>query len=274
MSKPISLRSILKDKKSFNIGNGTVSKKEIEKLQLKMLRIQQGIWHKKARVIIVFEGFDAAGKGGAIRKLTEMLDPRGFKVHPIGPPTAEEQGKHWLYRFWSLLPSPGTIAIFDRSWYGRVLVERVEELTDKAHWKRAYSEINQFEEMLRNDGIDIVKIFLAITKDEQLVRFEERLSDPYKQWKLSADDIKARKKWNCYVEAVEEIFRKNHSETCPWNIIPAAHKQYARKETRRIVTSELKTREAWMEKHATKLGKRSLSAALNQLGKKRKDMCS
>ncbi len=115
MSKPISLRSILKDKKSFNIGNGTVSKKEIEKLQLKMLRIQQGIWHKKARVIIVFEGFDAAGKGGAIRKLTEMLDPRGFKVHPIGPPTIEEQGKHWLYRFWSLLPSPGTIAIFDRS---------------------------------------------------------------------------------------------------------------------------------------------------------------
>ncbi|MBK7961762.1 MAG: hypothetical protein IPK04_11540 [Bdellovibrionales bacterium] len=182
---------------------------------------------QKSRTIIVFEGFDAAGKGGAIRKLTEMLDPRSFKVHPIGPPTAGEQGKHWLYRFWSLLPSPGTIAIFDRSWYGRVLVESGRAYRQST-LERAFNEINQFEDMLRNDGIDIIKIFLAITKDEQLVRFEERLSDPYKQWKLSEDDIKAEK-WNQYVEAVEEVFQKTHSGSCPWNIVPADHKQFAGK---------------------------------------------
>ncbi len=248
MAKSISLSQALDSKNAFFIDKVTDFSKELEKLQLTMLRIQQGVWHAKSRVIIVFEGFDAAGKGGAIRKLTKMLDPRGFKVHPIGPPTAEEQGKHWLYRFWTLLPAPGTIAIFDRSWYGRVLVERVDKLTDKTHWNRAYTEINQFEQMLQNDGVEIVKIFLAITKKEQFARFEERLKDPYKQWKLSKEDIRARKKWNQYVLAVDEMFQK----TARWNLIPADHKLSARMETLKVVTSKLKRCEAWMEKHAAK----------------------
>jgi polyphosphate kinase 2 (PPK2 family) len=271
--KTSSLTQLLKNHKAFKEIEGDEFNKEIEKLQLKMLRIQQGIWHKRSRAIIVFEGFDAAGKGGAIRKLTRMLDPRGFRVHPIGPPTADEQGKHWLYRFWSLLPAPGTIAIFDRSWYGRVLVERVEGLTDKAHWKRAFTEINEFEQMLQNDGIEIVKIFLALTKDEQLTRFEDRLRDPYKQWKLSEDDIKARKKWDQYVKAVDEMLQKTNLKSSSWNLIPADHKPFTRKETLKIVTSELKTCGAWMEERATKLGKRSLEAALKRIGKKRKDIC-
>ena len=273
MSKSISLRHILNNKKAFNFDGKIDFASELEKLQLKMLRIQQGIWHKKSRAIIVFEGFDAAGKGGAIRKLTKRLDPRGFRVHPIGPPTDDEQGKHWLYRFWFLLPAPGTIAIFDRSWYGRVLVERVEGLSDKTHWKRAYSEINQFEQLLQNDGIEIVKVFIAITKDEQLARFEERLRDPYKQWKLTEDDIVARKKWDQYVDAVDEMFQRTNAVASRWNLIPGDHKPFARKETLSIITSELKLCEAWMEKHATILGKRSLRVALKQIGKKKKDIC-
>lgn len=247
-------------------------KKETKDLQLKMLRIQQGVWHKKDRVIIVFEGFDAAGKGGAIRKLTEALDPRSFRVHPIGPPSEEEQGKHWLYRFWSLLPARGSIAIFDRSWYGRVLVERVDGLIDKAKWKSAFDEINQFEKMLQNDGIYIVKIFLAITKDEQLARFEDRLTDPYKQWKLTEQDIEARKKWNQYVTAVDDMFLKTSLESSPWHLILADDKAHARKETLKIVTSNLNSSEAWMEERAVKVGKRSLRVALKQLGRDRKEI--
>ena len=167
---------------------------KMAKLQLEMLRIQQGVWHQKKRAIVVFEGFDAAGKGGAIQRLTEKLDPRGFQVHPIGPPNPGEQQKHWLYRFWKCLPATGTLAIFDRSWYGRVLVERVEHLIGKPQWKRAYHEIREFERMLTDDGIDLIKVFIAISKAEQLRRFEKRLEDPYKLWKLTMADIEAPQK--------------------------------------------------------------------------------
>ncbi len=258
MTLSISLSKLLKNKKALTPDNKSDYKKEVENLQLRMLRIQQGIWHKKNRVIIVFEGFDAAGKGGAIRKLTKMLDPRGFKVHPIGAPTSEEQGKHWLYRFWSCLPAPGTIAIFDRSWYGRVLVERVEGLTKKANWQRAYQEINQFEQMLINDGIDIIKIFLCISKDEQLKRFQERLKDPYKQWKLTKDDIRSRKKWDKYVEAVDDLFIKTNVKVSSWHLIPANNKNYTRKEVLRVLTTELQNFEKWIERIAKKFGKKNL----------------
>jgi polyphosphate kinase 2 (PPK2 family) len=237
-----------------------------------MLRIQQAVWHRKERVIIVFEGFDAAGKGGAIRKLTETLDPRSFRVHPIGPPTLEEQGKHWLYRFWSLLPEPGSIAVFDRSWYGRVLVERAEGLTKKTNWKRAYGEINQLEKMLLDDGIYIIKIFLAISKREQLVRFEERLNDPYKQWKLSVQDIQARKMWDHYVTAVDEMFLKTSRKSSPWCLISADNKSHARKETLTVVTKNLNSSVSWMEENAVKLGKRNLREALIQLGRDEKEL--
>lgn len=221
---------------------------EAAKLQLKMLRIQQGIFHKKDRVVIMFEGFDAAGKGGAIRALSEKLDPRGVKVIPIGPPTEEEKGKHWLYRFWANLPSPGNIVIFDRSWYGRVLVEKVDKLTPKEKLKSAYEEINQFEAQLQNDGIIVIKFFLAITKDEQLARFEDRLNDPYKQWKISMADIEARQKWDKYVEAVDEILKKNNPKSSPWRVIPANSKKFTRLEVLKTVTQDLNICEKWIEK--------------------------
>lgn len=216
-----------------------ISKDAIKDLQLKMLRIQQGIWRKKERVIIVFEGMDAAGKGGAIRKITEVLDPRGVKVHPIGPPTPEEQGKHWLYRFWLNLPSPGMIAIFDRSWYGRVLVERVDKLAPDKDWKRAYKEINQFEQMLVKDGIHLIKIFLKISREEQGRRFKARLNDPYKSWKITEADLKARKKWKKYETAIDDMVKKTGQVT--WQVVENNDKDLARVETLKIITQGLKS---------------------------------
>jgi polyphosphate kinase 2 (PPK2 family) len=225
---------------------------EAKKLQLNMLRIQQGIFHKKERVIIIFEGFDAAGKGGAIKALTESLDARNVKVIPIGAPTQEEQGKHYLYRFWRDLPAPGAITIFDRSWYGRVLVEKVDKLISAERLKQAHDEINEFEAQLQNDGVTLIKIFLAITKDEQLARFEDRLKDPYKQWKIGMPDIEARKKWNKYVEAVDTILEKNNPKSSQWHVIPANSKKLTRKEVLSIVTEKLFFCEKWIEKAAAK----------------------
>jgi polyphosphate kinase 2 (PPK2 family) len=246
-------------------GNG----KELEDLQLKMLRVQQGIWHEQVRAVIVFEGFDAAGKGGAIRRLVEKLDPRGFRVHPIGPPLESEKGEHYLQRFWSALPSPGTIAIFDRSWYGRLLVERVENLTPRRRLNEAYDEIVEFERLLLADGIDLVKIFLAIDKDEQLKRFEDRLRDPYKQWKLTEADVLARSKWKSYVKATDQMFRSTHSAKAPWHLVPANDKHYARTATLRLVTSRLGSHSRWMKSHAERMKILTLEAALQKLGHKR-----
>lgn len=247
----LSLSSLLSSKHFPHRDKDDEYKTEIKKLQLCMVRIQQGIWNRKDRVVIMFEGFDAAGKGGSIKKLTQDLDPRGYQVHPIGPPLIAEQGKHWLYRFWKTLPPPGKITILDRSWYGRVLVERVDELTPKKRWKEAYEEINQFEKTLTDDGIIIIKIFMGITHDEQLKRFEKRLNDPYKQWKVSLDDIKARKKWDEYVLAVDEIFKKTHTKTCPWNLIAGNSKAHSRLTVLKIVSDQLKFWEKWMEDEST-----------------------
>ncbi|HEX9294942.1 MAG TPA: polyphosphate kinase, partial [Polyangiaceae bacterium] len=180
----------------------------LEKGQHRLLRLQQRYYRDKRQAIIVFEGWDAAGKGGAIRRLTEKIDPRGIHVWPIGPPSPEEQGRHYLYRFWQKLPAAGTWAIFDRSWYGRVLVERVEKLCSKAEWKRAYGEIVDFEKMLVKDGVALVKLFLHISKKEQLRRFHERQQNPYKRWKISADDWRNRRKWSEYAVAIDDMFRE------------------------------------------------------------------
>jgi polyphosphate kinase 2 (PPK2 family) len=237
----------------------------LQKLQLKMLRSQQGIWFKKERVIIVFEGSDAAGKGGAIRKITEPLDPRGFRVHPIGPPSVEDQGRHWLYRFWVRVPKQGMVAIFDRSWYGRVLVERVEKIINKEIWKRAYSEINQFEKLMIDDGVTIVKIFLKISKKEQLKRFEERLCDPYKQWKITKDDIRNRANWDTYLDAIEDMVKETSTDICPWNVVETDDKDQAREEVLKIVTGKLKFADKWMEEKATALQKKDLKKILGSL---------
>jgi polyphosphate kinase 2 (PPK2 family) len=202
--------------------------KALAEAQLQLLRLQQHYYHGRRRAIILFEGWDAAGKGGAIRRLTEKIDPRGIHVWPIGPPTTDEQSRHYLYRFWEKLPTPGTWAILDRSWYGRVLVERVEKLTPKHAWKRAYGEINELEQMLVDDGVSVVKIFLHISKREQLRRFHERESNPYKRWKITPDDWRNRKRWSDYEEAINDMFRKTSTKIAPWRVIAGERKWFAR----------------------------------------------
>jgi PPK2 family polyphosphate:nucleotide phosphotransferase len=202
--------------------------KHLEKLQERMLRLQQAVWHQKKRGILVLEGWDASGKGGAIRRLTEALDPRGVHVHSIAAPTADEQGRHYLFRFWNKLPPPGHIAIFDRSWYGRVLVERIEGFCDKAAWKRAYDEINEFEHTLMDDGVLFGKIFLHISKDEQLRRFVERLQNPTKNWKFGEEDLRNRERWPEYVEAIEDMFDRTSTEAAPWHVVGGNRKWHAR----------------------------------------------
>lgn len=201
---------------------------QLVKLQRKMLAIQQAYWHGKKRAVIVFEGWDAAGKGGAIRRLTEKLDPRGAHVWPIGAPTVEEQGTHYLYRFWRRLPAPGTIAIFDRSWYGRVLVERVDGLAKKPEWSRAYREIVGFERLLVDDGARLAKVFLHITPEEQLERFAERLETPEKRWKLTQADVDAHLKYDDYARAADDMFAKTSWAGAKWKAIHADSKWRAR----------------------------------------------
>jgi polyphosphate kinase 2 (PPK2 family) len=254
----------------FPTEDAVKSNRAIKELQLKMLRIQQGIWHSKRRAIVVLEGFDAAGKGGSIRRLTASLDPRSISVHSVGPPTPREQGRHYLYRFWRDLPDPGTMAIFDRSWYGRVLVERVENLTPKGRWKDAYNEIVQFEEMLINDGVDLVKIFLAIHPGEQLKRFEARLRDPYRQWKLTDDDVEGHRKWKEYVRAGDDLLHRTSTKSAPWNLIAADSKEYARNQVLRIVTHALSHHGDWMESVAQKKKHRELHKALKELEKEQR----
>jgi polyphosphate kinase 2 (PPK2 family) len=212
------------------------AKREIE---LRLLRLQIEHFAEKRRAIIVFEGRDAAGKGGAIKRLTESLDPRGVQVWPIGPPTPDEQGRHYLFRFWEKIPARGTWAIFDRSWYGRVLVERVDKFAKKPEWKRAYAEINAFEKMLADDGVPIVKLLFHISKKEQLARFEERERNPYKKWKISKDDWHNRKKWEAYTEAFDDMLRETHTINAPWHLVSGEHKWHARVEACRIVAKAL-----------------------------------
>jgi polyphosphate kinase 2 (PPK2 family) len=220
-----------KDRKAYE--------KRLEALQLKMLDTQQTYFHEKRRGIIVFEGWDSAGKGGTIRRLTEKLDPRGFHVWPIGAPRPDEQGRHYLYRFWRRLPPPGLLAIFDRSWYGRVLVERVEGLIPQSAWKRAYDEINEFERMLVEDGVRLVKIFLHISAEEQLERFAARLETPYKRWKLTADDIRNHWRRPDYVEAIEDMFDETSTKAAPWTALFADKKWVARTDALAVITDAL-----------------------------------
>lgn len=214
--------------------------KRLGALQKELLRIQQTYWHERRRAVLVFEGWDAAGKGGAIRRATELLDPRGVHVWPIGAPGPAEQGRHYLWRFWQKLPEPGTFAIFDRSWYGRVLVERVQSFASREEWQRAYGEINEFERLLSDDGVRIVKLFLHITPDEQLERFRERLTNPYKRWKLTEEDLRNRAQWQDSVDAAEEMFERTSTDPAPWHLVPANSKWHARVRVLEIVTQELK----------------------------------
>ncbi|GAB1257037.1 hypothetical protein NBRC116494_15390 [Aurantivibrio plasticivorans] len=232
-------------------------------LQWEMLRIQQAYFHQQLRALIVFEGWDAAGKGGAIRRLTEKLDPRSINVYPIGAPSAEEQSRHYLYRFFNKLPAAGSLAVFDRSYYGRVLVERVEGYASDPEWQRAYQEINEFERLLINDGVRIVKLFLHIDADEQLKRFEQRLQDPVKRWKLTADDIRNRQQWSEYEIAINDMFRNTSTRLAPWCVIPANKKWFARLSVMQTVVDTLSK---GVDLTAPPLDKDLIIAAEKQLG--------
>ncbi|HER20463.1 MAG: polyphosphate:AMP phosphotransferase [Halothiobacillaceae bacterium] len=185
-------------------------------------------------VVAVFEGWDAAGKGGTIRRLTEALDARLYTVVPIAQPSDEEAAHHYLWRFWRQLPRDGYWTLFDRSWYGRVLVERVEGLTPEPDWARAYHEINTFEEQLAEHGVTLLKFWLHITPDEQLQRFEARAETPHKQHKITAEDWRNREKWSDYEAAINEMVVRTSTEFAPWHIIPANDKRHARIEVMRI----------------------------------------
>ncbi|MGB0466258.1 MAG: polyphosphate kinase 2 family protein [Pontibacterium sp.] len=227
-----------------DLANSVISDKslyesELKQLQKRILGIQQAYHHQHQRAIVILEGWDASGKGGAIRRLTERLDPRGVIVHPISSPTDDEQGRHYLYRFQTRLPTPRTWAVFDRSWYGRVMVERVEKFAPKKAWQRAYHEINEYERMLTDDCVRIVKIFLHIDKDEQLRRFQERLNNPYKRWKLTLEDIRNREKWDDYTQAIDQMLKKTSTEAAPWHVIAGNHKWFARIQVLRTIAVAL-----------------------------------
>jgi len=181
--------------------------------------------------VLVFEGWDAAGKGGAIRRVTAALDARASQVIPIAAPTDEERAHHYLWRFWRHLPRAGVLTIFDRSWYGRVLVERVEAFATPGEWRRAYSEINEFEEQLVSHGIVLVKYWLHVTPDEQLRRFKERQRLPYKRWKLTDEDWRNREKWDNYAAAVNEMIERTSTNLAPWTLVEANDKYHARIKT-------------------------------------------
>jgi len=203
-------------------------RQKLHKVQIAMLELEQIYRVERRRGIIALEGWDASGKSGAIQRLTEKLDPRWVHVWSIGRPSPEEQGRHYLWRFWQRLPPAGQIAIFDRSWYGRVLVERVEGLARPKAWRRAYDEINAFEKMLVDDGVRLVKLFLHISDAEQLRRFRERITTPTKHWKISAEDIRNRAHRRDYVAALDDLFARTSTAAAPWHVVPAEYKWFAR----------------------------------------------
>ena len=201
--------------------------RELRPMQSTMQAIQQAYLGTRERAVVVLEGWDASGKGGVVRRLAWALDPRSFKVYPVAAPMSHEQGKHYLQRFWEKLPSRGEIVVFDRSWYGRVLVERVEKIANKREWLRGYEEINQFEQMLVADGIRVVKCFLHITPEEQIRRFKDRLANPWKRWKLTFEDLRNRSRWADYECAVEDMIEQT-SRAVPWHVVPADNKSFGR----------------------------------------------
>lgn len=216
-----------------------VYKQRLEEAQTQLARLGWEVYSRKRPVVIVFEGPDAAGKGGAIRRMTEALDPRGFHVHPIAAPSSEALAHHYLWRFWKRLPPLGEIAIFDRSWYGRVLVERVEGFAKDVEWQRAYDEIRTFERQLYKSGTIVIKFWVHISKEEQLIRFNARAETDYKSWKLTDEDWRNRDKWDLYVDAAEEMIQKTHRKKAPWVVVEGDHKWYARVKVLESLVREL-----------------------------------
>lgn len=198
--------------------------------QVRLRQLAYQMYEQRRSLVVVYEGWDAAGKGGNIRRATEKLDPRGYHVWQIGPPEGEDATHHYLWRFWRRLlpPDEKQIIIFDRSWYGRVLVERVEGLNSEVEWQRAYREINAFERQLQDAGWLLVKFWIHISSEEQLRRFEKRGQTPHKLWKLTPEDWRNREKWDAYRQALEDALSKTSTHTAPWTVIEGNCKRWAR----------------------------------------------
>ena len=212
---------------------------KLKVLQSRLGELHNRLYRKRVPVIITYEGWDAAGKGGNIKRVTGALDPRGYEVHPIASPEPHEKARHYLWRFWTRLPKDGHIAVFDRTWYGRVMVERLEGFCSENDWKRAYNEINEFEKELHDWGAVIIKFWVQIDKDTQLERFTERQNNPEKQWKITDEDWRNREKWDQYEMAVDEMLKKTSTTYAPWHILESVDKKYARIKALKIIIKEL-----------------------------------
>lgn len=203
-------------------------KQKLAKLQEKLTDLHNQIYSYRIPVVLAFEGWDAGGKGGAIKRLTQALDPRGYVVNPVASPNDIEKVHHYLWRFWNKMPKAGHIAIFDRSWYGRVMVERIEGFCTEYEWKRAYREMNEMEAQLSHGGNIVIKFWLHIDKDEQERRFKERQENPEKQWKITDEDWRNRAKWDEYEKAVDEMLVRTSTRHAPWVVVEGNNKYYAR----------------------------------------------
>ena len=213
---------------------------ELDRLQKELSSLHNELYRKRIPVIIAYEGWDAAGKGGNIKRITSALDPRGYEVHPIASPEPHEKARHFLWRFWTRLPKDGHIAIFDRTWYGRVMVERLEGFCSENDWQRAYNEMNEFEKELADWGAVVIKFWVQIDNQTQLERFTDRQNTPEKQWKITDEDWRNREKWGEYESAIDEMLQKTNTAYAPWYILESNDKKYARIKALKIVVDSLK----------------------------------
>jgi polyphosphate:AMP phosphotransferase len=213
--------------------------KQLRRRQIKVHRLSDRARAEGVSSVLVFEGWDAAGKGGCIRRLTAAMEAENYRVVPVAAPTDEERARHYLWRFWRNLPRAGHVTIFDRSWYGRVLVERVEGFASEAEWRRAYGEINDFEAQLCDRGVVVMKYWLHLDKDEQLRRFTEREQTPFKRYKITEEDWRNRERWDAYEEALVEMFARTSTPHAPWHLIAANDQRYARVDVLRLFAKRL-----------------------------------
>ena len=219
----------------------TVYVSKLNRLQGELNLLMRDKRMRERSLVIVFEGMDAAGKGSTIRRVTQAMDARHYKVIPIAAPSEEERAQPYLWRFWRHIPRRSQTVIFDRSWYGRVLVERVEGFNSEADWMRGYHEINEFEEQLVTNGTIVVKFWLAITLEEQLKRFRQREKIPFKQFKITPDDWRNRKKWPQYQQAVSDMIERTSTEIAPWKLVAGNDKLFARVEVLKTLVKRLDT---------------------------------
>lgn len=217
-------------------------KKKLDKLQKKMEKLHGELYRRRIPVVLGFEGWDAGGKGGAIKRLTERMDARGYVVNPTASPNDIEKAHHYLWRFWRAMPKDGHVAIFDRTWYGRVMVERIEGFCTTKEWKRAYKEINDMERDLHNAGAIVIKFWMHIDKDEQERRFKERQENPEKQWKITDEDWRNREKWDQYEDAVNEMLMRTSTDYAPWVVVEGNDKYYARIKVLKTVVDAIEAR--------------------------------